>query len=748
MDSFDDRDSDPDYEPMDVSSDESVLSVQSSPSCNSEVSATSDEESVKSTGSYHGNSYTTGSEAVLKGSEDIKDIPSASSKCLSSVVVLTTNNSTNKRKWDKHQYCIYCMKPLSKLPRHLESKHATETDVSYAFSFPKRSRRRKILLQELCNKGNHAHNCEVLKAGKGYLIPYKRPTYPIPAAEYKPCPACLGYFVRRELTKHYKTCRVRIFKKQLPDQGCGRQIQVMATMMLPFHGKTNKQMRDAVLSKMITDEIGMAARNDPLIVEYGSKLFMKTRATPTCSRYVTQKMRQLSRLLLELRKGKKEYSLKDYIQPRNFDHIVKCVRTLAGYNSDSNIIKNPHLALHLGHALKSCALICKTAAIKAENAYEEKSADNFLQLCTVEWCYKISSLARSSAQEKKRNKPKYLPLVEDVVKLNQYLKTAAISTYADLKERPSQEAWQKLRDITLTQLILFNRKRSGEAERMTVKDFRNVRASEGIDTSLLSEWEKSLCKKIERVEIKGKRSSNVPVLLKSGIKQQIQLLIHTRITAGVMKKNPYIFACLQGSEMPIRASQCINKFARCCQLSHPERFTSTNLRKQIATMSQVFNLKENELDILAGFLGHDIRIHREYYRLPQSTLQVAKVTRLLMAFENGNIERYKNKNLDDIEINMHDVCDDEDNEPVAKPSKEKGQRCGVLLEDQNDVVTLEDKRMLTETQKSDTIGSSSTCRCSSRKRLSSSEASPGSQSKRVKQMSAGTSSTAIESLPD
>ncbi|RXN22575.1 hypothetical protein ROHU_023424 [Labeo rohita] len=37
----------------------------------------------------------------------------------------------------------------------------------------------------------------------------------------------------------------------------------------------------------------------------------------------------------------------------------------------------------------------------------------------------------------------------------------------------------------------------------------------------------------------------------------------------------------------------------------------------MATMSKVLNLKDNEMDDLADFLGHDIRVHQQYYRLPE-----------------------------------------------------------------------------------------------------------------------------------
>ena len=44
------------------------------------------------------------------------------------------------------------------------------------------------------------------------------------------------------------------------------------------------------------------------------------------------------------------------------------------------------------------------------------------------------------------------------------------------------------------------------------------------------------------------------------------------------------------------------------------------------------------MDQLANFLGHDIRIHREFYRLPEKTLQLAKVSKVLMAYGGISIE--------------------------------------------------------------------------------------------------------------
>ena len=36
-------------------------------------------------------------------------------------------------------------------------------------------------------------------------------------------------------------------------------------------------------------------------------------------------------------------------------------------------------------------------------------------------------------------------------------------------------------------------------------------------------------------------------------------------------------------------------------------------------------------------MGHDISVHRGFYRLPSATLQLAKVSKLLNAVETGNL---------------------------------------------------------------------------------------------------------------
>lgn len=74
------------------------------------------------------------------------------------------------------------------------------------------------------------------------------------------------------------------------------------------------------------------------------------------------------------------------------------------------------------------------------------------------------------------------------------------------------------------------------------------------------------------------------------------------------------------------------------------------------------DLKEQELDWLCNHMGHTLHVHRDYYRLPQNTLEVAKVGKLLMAIESG-IDKYMGKTLDDVALS-----DFEDDDTPSMPS--------------------------------------------------------------------------------
>lgn len=151
-----------------------------------------------------------------------------------------------------------------------------------------------------------------------------------------------------------------------------------------------------------------------------------------------------------------------------------------------------------------------------------------------------------------------------------------------------------------------------------------------------------------RVELKGKKDRKVAVLLTPDLVNALRLLIEKRKDCNVLDENGYLFAvpkCLTY----FRGHDCVRKFAEESGAKQPQYLRSTQLRKQVATTSQILNLKNNEMDQLADFLGHDIRVHRDYYRLPDATVQVAKIFKILLALEKGTVADLQGKSLDEIQ---------------------------------------------------------------------------------------------------
>ena len=122
--------------------------------------------------------------------------------------------------------------------------------------------------------------------------------------------------------------------------------------------------------------------------------------------------------------------------------------------------------------------------------------------------------------------------------------------------------------------------------------------------------------------------------------KNIMLLINLRFNIGVNLLNPYIFSVPTGNSMAnMRANHALRKHVGMIpELRYPDAIRSTNLRKHIATMSQLLNLQDTELDLLANFMGHDISIHREFYRLPESIMLLAKCGKILLAMEKGEFQ--------------------------------------------------------------------------------------------------------------
>lgn len=579
--------------------------------------------------------------------DSLSDILPDQSTCTSSkIVVQFPKRNPSAKRANKYHSCVFCGKVYFKLPRHLETLHYSEPKVIAALAFAKKSKNRKLALLEIQNLGDYNHNIEVLKAEKGVLIPKyttRKDTEEKKYQSYVPCKFCLALYVKDELWKHQKRCK----QKPADENSTIRRTPIQDGKFLLPVMENAKQLHTNILMTMKDDDIKEKIIKDRLVLEFGKRLNEGHGHEIHQRQYISQKMRELGRFLIAI-SAENIKSLEESLMPENWEILIKIINDVAGLSSEKGIYRIPSLALKLGHSLKKCAKLVRTKAIQNGEEDLRNRMQSFLDLFETEWKERVSSKAHSTLHRAKFNRPQILPLVEDVVLLHKYLndRTKEVQS-SDLSV---EQKYRDMAAICLTRVILFNRKRSGEAQRIKLENYESVIESQAVDEEILKSitpFEKELCQTHKRIEIMGKRGSRVPVILTKKMMSEIQYLLQLRKKINV--PNNYLFGKPE-SQFPLRGNDCLRRLAYQSGAKNPDRIKSTNLRKQMATLSQVLGLTEGNLDVLAKFMGHDIRVHREFYRLPESSFQLAKVSKILHAINEGRIAEFRGKNLDEIEF--------------------------------------------------------------------------------------------------
>ncbi|KAK6168062.1 hypothetical protein SNE40_021963 [Patella caerulea] len=602
---------------------------------------------------------------IIHQNKTIAQTPSSTtgcdSACINTITVMTTNNDGNVRKWDKKHYCYFCSEGQSKLPRHLMSKHSDEPEVVKVKAETNLETRSNMLCK-LRNLGNHKHNCDVIRKNSGQLIVGYRPSkQSVNPNDYGPCSYCYGYYVRQDLWKHRCPLKPQKRKNNQDDADCEcpriRERMASKSILLKPAPCGVLAPLNQILAPMKSDEISRIVQSDDLILEVAKREFMKAGHDEDQHNYIRSKLRELGRLLWQLRKNtlKPNACLQSFIDPEKFSTLIKSVHDLAGFDFDSHDFKIPSLALKLGHTIKKCALIVKANALEKNDKDMAEIADNFYKLCEMKWEIEISTHAHRTLYQAKRNNPDVLPSSTDVVILSQYLDTTGDDQKARLNNSSENKdikmSWDLLNEITLCQIILFNRRRQGEVSKMKTADFHKKQITKVGDTIHLSEIEKHLCKIFEVVEVVGKRGGTVPVLLTTQMTERISHLLDKRSELEIPAENKFLFPRSSYQSFGhIRGSDAMRKHALLAEVKNPETMRSTKLRKQVATVAQMLALKENQIELLANYMGHDVRVHREYYQLPDNVLRVTKLSRLFIAMEQGTLQKYQGRSLDELEI--------------------------------------------------------------------------------------------------
>ncbi|KAG7513781.1 hypothetical protein JOB18_016514 [Solea senegalensis] len=128
-----------------------------------------------------------------------------------------------------------------------------------------------------------------------------------------------------------------------------------------------------------------------------------------------------------------------------------------------------------------------------------------------------------------------------------------------------------------------------------------------------------MCEFLTRVEIRGKRGRMVPVLLKPAMVTAMELLAEVRESCGVPSENLFVFARPEALSA-YRGGECLQKYAKLCGLE---------------------------------------------------PLQLARMSKVLLAMERGTVSKFKGMTLDDIEIDPEEKMPDSNEEEASSDPSDK-----------------------------------------------------------------------------
>ncbi|XP_033747748.1 uncharacterized protein LOC117332809 [Pecten maximus] len=280
-----------------------------------------------------------------------------------------------------------------------------------------------------------------------------------------------------------------------------------------------------------------------------------------------------------------------------------------------------HIQVKIGDALR-CG--------ESDESGRCQKATGFQKLFEAEWNYRVNSVCVKRKNALHRQKVQTIPLTEDLKTLTEFIMCNIRETSTALQKCPTPCDWTKLAKFTMCRLILFNKRRRAEVKDLKVQDYEkrpNWHEDQRGEFDLaLSHADKVLASRMDMVISAGKSRKNVDayVLLPPDSKDAIDLLNSLRDKVGIRSTNEYIFARVC-SETPLTGNTELREIVDSCpNLQHPDRISSTSLRKYIATVSQILDMTDPELEMLATHLGHDVKTHKENYRLSHSTRELTK----------------------------------------------------------------------------------------------------------------------------
>lgn len=196
-------------------------------------------------------------------------------------------------------------------------------------------------------------------------------------------------------------------------------------------------------------------------------------------------LRLLGRFLLTIKKSNKNINDFESIYHLKFYEDVSSVNKVAGLDDEVGTYSKPVTAAMLRTLIKKVGHILITECYKTTRWWKKALVKDFLELLTEDYGTSVNKTVIETSLQHQRHKNDDLPSLNDIAKLYMYLKCKRQKAFDDLSNKYTYETWLTLAECILSSVQLFNRRRSGEIERMFITDFKQYK---GIDPNMTNEF--------------------------------------------------------------------------------------------------------------------------------------------------------------------------------------------------------------------------------------------------------------------
>jgi hypothetical protein len=223
-------------------------------------------------------------------------------------------------------------------------------------------------------------------------------------------------------------------------------------------------------------------------------------------------------------------------------------------------------------------------SIRIGDSVQSDICSRFNRLLNSDWTDRDSSKALRDLYNAKLNKREEVPLTDHVVKLKAYLENEVEDDYNAFNKKPGRETGRKLAEDLLTQIIVFNKRRGGEASRLKVDTYLDVK-KKCKDLKLNAELycsldadEKLMANSHLLIRTIGKCGTHVPIILTRKMKSAVDVLVAVadRKKIGFSDSNPYVFG-IPGCDTHLKAWSILNAICKRVKSSRNHFYVSSEI---------------------------------------------------------------------------------------------------------------------------------------------------------------------------